>query len=323
MHPLLHIRDEVQLALDQDRPVVALESTLIAHGMPWPQNLETGRLLESRIRDKGAVPATVAVLNGSLRVGLDAEELEQLARSGTDALKVSRRDLPFALAEKRMGATTVAGTLMAAHLAGISVFATGGIGGVHRGWQQSLDISADLPELARSPVAVVCAGAKSILDLPATREQLETYGIPVCGYRTDAFPAFYTRDSGLGVDARVDDPAQWARAFRAQRMLATMGAPHARPNTRNYGGMLVVQPVPAEHEAEAERIEAATRLALEEAEKKAIGGKALTPFLLARIAALTDGASLQSNVRLAENNAILGAQLAVALSKLEGWEEGA
>jgi pseudouridine-5'-phosphate glycosidase len=320
MHPLLRIHPEVQLALDQDRPVVALESTLIAHGMPWPRNLETAQLLEQRIREQGAVPATVAVMEGSLCVGLDPDALELLARSGPKALKLSRRDMPFALADQRIGATTVAGTLMAAHMAGIAVFATGGIGGVHRGWQHSLDISADLPELARSPVAVVCAGAKSILDLPATREQLETYGIPVCGYQTDAFPAFYTRDSGLGVDARVESPAQWAKAFRAQRRLSAISAAHGGLQARHTGGMLVVQPVPEAYEAEAERIEKATQQALKESEAKGLSGKGLTPFLLQRIAELTDGASLESNVRLVENNAILAAQLATALSTLEGWE---
>lgn len=320
MTPLLRIHPEVQLALDQDRPVVALESTIIAHGMPWPRNLETGQLLETRIREAGAVPATIAVVRGSLCIGLDPTELEALAKAGPQVLKVSRRDMPFALANGAMGATTVAGTLMGAQLAGISVFATGGIGGVHRGWQHSLDISADLPELARCPVAVVCAGAKSILDLPATREQLETYGIPVCGYQTDRFPAFYTRDSGLAVDARVDTPEQWAKAFRAQRLLAQTGASHFSASGRLQGGMLVVQPVPAAHEAEAAPIEQATKQALAEAEAQGISGKSLTPYLLKRIAELTEGASLESNVKLVEHNAVLAAQLAVALSALDGWE---
>jgi pseudouridine-5'-phosphate glycosidase len=310
MQPLLRIHPAVQLALDQDRPVVALESTIIAHGMPWPRNHETALRLEAAVRESGAQPATVAVLDGTLRVGLEADELERLAREGGRVAKVSRRDLPFLLARGETGATTVAGTLIAAHMAGIAVFATGGIGGVHRGWQQTGDVSADLPELARSPVAVVCSGAKSILDLGATRERLETYGVPVVGYRTDVLPAFYTRDSGFPVDYRVDEPEDWARAFLIQRRLGL------------EGGMVVANPVPEDREADFHRMETVTREALAEADAQGLRGAALTPFLLRRIAERSGGESLEANVALAEHNAALAGHLAVALAGLDGLERG-
>lgn len=295
----LALKTEVEEALKAGQPVVALESTLISHGLPFPTNLETARRLEDVIRAEGATPATIAVLGGRLRVGLDDAELECLARGG-DIRKVSRRDLPIVAAEGGDGATTVAATMWIAARAGIEVFATGGIGGVHRG--QPFDVSADLPELARTPVAVVCAGAKSILDLPLTLEWLETWGVPVIGYGTDEFPAFYTRSSGLPVDARADSPQQAAEIIRARWDLGLSG------------GVLIVAPVPAEAELPAEEMETAIAQALAAAEAQEIRGKALTPFLLARIAEVTGGDSLRANVALLENNAAIAARIAGALA---------
>jgi len=295
----LTLKAEVEEALEAGRPVVALESTLIAHGLPFPTNLETAHRLENVIRAGGATPATIAVLDGRLRVGLDDAALERLAR-GKNIRKVSRRDLPIVVAQGDDGATTVAATMWIAARARIEVFATGGIGGVHRG--QPFDVSADLPELARTPVAVVCAGAKSILDLPLTLEWLETWGVPVIGYGTDEFPAFYTRSSGLPVDVRVDDPHAAAEIIRARWDLGLSG------------GVLIVVPVPAEAELPAEVMEAAIAQALAAAEEKSIRGKAITPFLLARIAETTGGASLRANVALLENNAAVAARIAGALA---------
>jgi pseudouridine-5'-phosphate glycosidase len=292
--------DEVSAALREGRPVVALESTLIAHGMPWPRNVETALALEATVRAGGAVPATVAIVDGQPRAGLTPAEVERIGRGGRDIPKVSRRDLPLIVARGGTGATTVAGTMIVAALAGIRVFATGGIGGVHRGAATTFDISADLQELARTPVAVVCAGAKSVLDLGLTLEYLETHGVPVIGYRTDRFPAFFSRDSGFGVDARLDQPDAIARAMKTKWDLGL------------DGGVVVANPIPEAHELPRERIELAIAAALREARDGNVTGKAVTPFLLARIEALTGGASLDANVALVTSNAQLAASVAVA-----------
>jgi pseudouridine-5'-phosphate glycosidase len=282
---------------------VALESTVISHGMPWPANLATANLLEAAVRQEGAVPATIAAIDGKIRIGLPPTELERLARGDEPVQKLSRRDLAIRLCQGGLGATTVAATMIAARAAGIQVFATGGIGGVHRGAQQSFDISADLSELSRTPVAVVCAGAKSILDLPLTLEVLETLGVPVLGYGTSAFPAFYSRDSGLKVDAQVDDPAALAAICRTHWQLGLQS------------GVLVANPVPAELALDPDVAEAAIAQALQEAAAQGIRGKDTTPFLLARVKALTGGESLKTNVALIENNARLAARLALALAQ--------
>jgi len=295
----LDLHAEVEEAVRTGRPVVALESTLIAHGLPFPTNLETAHRLEAVIRAEGATPATIAILGGRLKVGLNDAGLEYLARS-EDVRKVSRRDLPIVVAQRGDGATTVAATMWIAARAGIEVFATGGIGGVHRG--QPFDVSADLPELARTPVAVVCAGAKSILDLPLTLEWLETWGVPVIGYGTDEFPAFYTRASGLPVDVRADNPQAAAELIRTRWDLGL------------NGGVLIVAPVPAEAELPADVMETAIAQALTAAETQGIRGKALTPFLLAHIAAATRGDSLRANVALLENNAAIAARIAVVMA---------
>lgn len=297
----LDIKPEVQQALAAGRPVVALESTIIAHGMPWPENVETALQLENAIREKGAVPATVAMLNGRLKAGLDDAELEHLG-TAKNVLKLSRRDIPPAIAAGADGATTVAATMLVAHMAGIKVFVTGGIGGVHRGMETTLDISADLQELARTPVAVVCAGAKSILDLPRTLEYLETHGVAVVGYQTSEFPAFYTRESGLPAPHRLDSPGEIARMLKVQHHLQWPC------------GTVIANPIPKKDEPETAEMEQATQQALAEAEARKISGKQLTPFLLSRIKALTEGRSLQANIKLVLNNARLGAEVAVALS---------
>jgi pseudouridine-5'-phosphate glycosidase len=300
------VSGEVADALRAGRPVVALESTLIAHGMLWPRNRDAALALEAAVRHHGAVPATIALLDGRLKAGLSRDEIERVARAGADIAKASRRDLAILVAAGGSGATTVAGTMVIAALAGIRVFATGGIGGVHRGAGTTLDISADLPELARTPVAVVCAGAKSILDLELTLEYLETHGVPVIGYRTDRFPAFYSRDSGLGVDVRLDAPEDVARVM------------HANWNLDRGGGLIVANPIPEAFELPRDAIERAIDQAVEEARAQGIGGKALTPFLLARINALTGGESLDSNVELVLNNARVAAQVAVAYAGQTG-----
>jgi pseudouridine-5'-phosphate glycosidase len=292
------VHPDVQSALDAGRPVVALESTLITHGLPRPQNLEVALALETAVREAGAVPATIALLAGEISVGLTGEQLEYLARA-EGVRKCSRRDLPIAVGLGQDGATTVAGTMLVAHMAGIRVFATGGIGGVHRG--HPFDVSADLTELGRTPVVVVCAGAKAILDLPLTLEVLETRGVPVIGYGTDQFPAFYTRSSGLPVDVRCDTPQAVAAIARARDAL---GLP---------GGMLVAVPVPAEAELPAADAERAIARAL--AEARGIQGKAVTPFLLDRVSELTGAASLRANVALLLNNARVASLIAAALSQ--------
>ncbi|NUN99281.1 MAG: pseudouridine-5'-phosphate glycosidase [Saprospiraceae bacterium] len=299
----LQLSPSVREALAAQQPVVALESTIIAHGMPYPQNLETALRMENAVRESGAIPATIAILGGKIRVGLDAADLEYLAKTGHQIPKASRRDLPFLLSQGANGATTVASTMIGADLAGIQIFATGGIGGVHRGAAQSMDISADLQELARTSVAVVCAGAKSILDIGLTLEYLETQGVPVLGYQTNEFPAFYTRNSGFGVDYRVDTPEILAEMLEAKWV------------TGLQGGVVIANPIPEQVAADGLAIEHATTLALQEADEQGIRGKAITPFLLARIAALTGGKSLGANIELALNNARLAAQLAVCYSR--------
>lgn len=301
LHEYLKISPAVQKALDEGRPVLALESTIISHGMPYPQNLETARLCEAEARKHGVEPATVAIIHGKLCAGLTDEELEYLAKAGPKVAKASRRDLPILAARGADGATTVAATMIVAAMAGIRVFATGGIGGVHRGAEVTMDISADLEELARTPVAVVCAGAKSILDLGLTLEYLETKGVPVLGYRTETLPAFYTDESDFKVDYRMDSPEEIAAAVTAQR---DMGYP---------GGMLITNPIPHQYAMPKDVIDAAINQALAEAKKQGVKGKATTPFLLARVCELTGGESLKSNIKLVLNNVALGAQIAAAM----------
>lgn len=299
---MLHLHPEVQAALSAKKPMVALESTIISHGMPYPQNVETALRVEQMVRDYGAVPATIAIINGQPTIGLTAAELELVA-STPNVLKVSRRDLPFVMAQRLNGATTVAATMILADLAGIQVFATGGIGGVHRGAQETFDISADLDELARTSVAVVCAGAKSILDLGLTLEYLETKGVPVIGYQTDELPAFYTRKSGFGVDYRIDDVNILAEALRTKWSLGLQG------------GVVVANPIPVAFEMDYKVINAAIENALQQAVQLGIKGKETTPFLLAKIKEITGGQSLESNIQLVLHNAKVAAQLAVALLK--------
>lgn len=298
MYSILEIQPQVQKALNANSPVVALESALISHGLSYPQNLETARALEQAVRENGTVPATIAIIEGKIRVGLTEGELERLATE-KGVRKVSRRDLPIAVARGEDGATTVAATMYVAALAGIEVVATGGIGGVHRG--QSADISADLPELAQTRVAVVCSGAKAILDLPLTLEWLETHGVPILGYETDEFPAFYSRQSGLPVDIRVDTPEEAARIIRTKWELGL------------EGGVLVTVPVPEEAELPREVAEHAIERALAAAEEGGITGKTLTPFLLSQIVHITEGRSMAANVALLKNNAAVAARIASAL----------
>ena len=303
MNKYLDISPEVQKALAEGKPVVALESTIISHGMPYPKNVETAMLVEKTIRDNGAVPATIAIIGGRLKAGLSPEEIEYLGKSGRKVAKVSRRDLAAIVARGADGATTVTTTMIIAHTAGIKVFATGGIGGVHRGAETTMDISADLEELASTPVMVVCAGAKSILDLGLTLEYLETKGVPVIGYGTDELPAFYTRRSGFGVDYRVDTPAQLAAMFKAQQELGMKG------------GMLVTNPIPEQYAMDKEVIDAAIDQAVKESKEQGIHGKETTPFLLARVVELTGGDSLESNIQLVLNNAIVASKTAAELCK--------
>lgn len=301
---LIAIAPEVGDALADGRAVVALESTIITHGMPYPDNLDMARGVEALVRAAGAAPATIALIGGKIRVGLDAAELDQLAAAGADAAKVSRRDLAAILVGKGVGGTTVAATMMAAAAAGIAIFATGGIGGVHRGAEQTFDISADLIELARSPVAVICAGCKSILDIPKTLEVLETQGVPVLGYRTDAFPAFFARTSGHKVGHRFDEPGELAQVIRTQRQLGLRT------------GLLIANPIPEADALPADEIEACIAAACEEADAAGIAGKDMTPFLLERVNALTGGKSLRANIALVKNNAVLAARIAVELARL-------
>ena len=299
----LDIKPEVAKALEEGRAVVALESTIISHGMPYPMNVQTALKVEEIIRKNGAVPATIAILNGRLKVGLSREEIEVLG-NGKNIIKTSRRDIPFIIANKADGATTVASTMIIAALAGVKVFATGGIGGVHRGAQETFDISADLQELARTNVAVICAGAKSILDIGLTLEYLETQGVPVVGFGTDELPAFYTRKSGFGVDYRVDSPELLATALKAKWDLGLKG------------GVVIANPIPEKYEMDYDAITNAIENALKELKEKGIKGKESTPFLLGKVKEITGGASLDSNIELVYNNAKVAAQIAVELAKL-------
>ena len=304
MNKYLDVNPEVAAAIAAGKPVVALDSTIISHGMPYPQNVETALNVEKIIRENGAVPATIAIIGGRLKAGLTAEEIEYFGKKGRAIHKASRRDLAVLCAQGEDGATTVTTTMIIAHMAGIRFFATGGIGGVHRGAETTMDISADLEELARTPVMVVCAGAKSILDLGLTLEYLETKGVPVLGYQTNELPAFYTRKSGFSVDYRMDSPEELASAFKAQNDMA-LG-----------GGMLVTNPIPEEFSMPKEVIDAAIDQAIAECNAQGVKGKETTPFLLARVAELTGGDSLASNIQLVYNNAKLTAQTAAAYCKL-------
>ena len=300
MQQFLLYSPEVAAARAAGKAIVALESTIISHGMPYPQNVQMAREVEQIIRDAGAVPATIAIMDGKICIGLNEQQLELLGTS-PDAMKVSRRDLPFVLAQRKLGATTVAATMICAELAGISVFVTGGIGGVHRGAETSFDISADLQELAHTSVAVVCAGVKSILDIGLTLEYLETYGVPVVSVGQRGFPAFFTRESGFNADFQLDTPAEQAAFIHTKWQLGLKG------------GVVVSNPVPAAEAMPKEEIDAITEQALQEAEAQGITGKQVTPFLLSRIKQLTDGRSLATNIALVKNNARCGAALALAM----------
>jgi pseudouridine-5'-phosphate glycosidase len=301
MHSFLLFSPEVAAARTAGRPVVALESTIISHGMPYPQNVQTARKVEQIIRDAGAVPATIAIMDGRICIGLSSEQLETLG-TASDAIKVSRRDLAYVLSQRLLGATTVAATMICAQLAGIDVFVTGGIGGVHRGAETSFDISADLQELAQTSVAVVCAGVKSILDIGLTLEYLETHGVPVVSVGQPGFPAFFTRESGFDADFRIDGAEDQARFIRTKWQLGLQG------------GVVVSNPVPAQFAMPKEEIDRITEQALREADEQGVTGKKVTPFLLARIKELTEGRSLATNIALVEHNALVGARLAVALN---------
>lgn len=296
----LEIAPEVRKALANGDPVVALESTIISHGMPYPQNVETALRVEEIVRENGAVPATTAIIGGKLKCGLKKEEIEYLGKKGLEVTKCSRRDIPMAIARGFDGATTVATTMIIAHMAGVSIFATGGIGGVHRGAQETMDISADLEELANTPVMVVCAGAKAILDIPLTLEYLETKGVPILGYQTDKLPAFYTRSSKFNVDYRVDSPLEAAKAFEAQRGAGL------------HTGMLMANPIPEEFSMDEETINNAIEAAVKEACEKGVKGKDSTPFLLSKVKDITGGSSLDANIELVFNNAKVAAQIAKA-----------
>ena len=302
--PYLDIHPDVAVALAAGKPVVALESTIISHGMPYPHNVATALQVEAQVRAHGATPATIAIINGRLKAGLSHEEIEHLGKTGRSVVKVSRRDIPFIVASKVTGATTVASTMIIAAMAGIRVFATGGIGGVHRGAELSFDISADLQELATTPVAVVCAGAKSILDLRLTLEYLETHGVPVVGYQTSSLPAFFTRDSDYAVDYRLDSAAEIAQVM------------HAKWAMQLRGGLVIANPVPQAFAMPRSVIDPAIAQALQEAKAQNIQGKESTPFLLARVCEITGGDSLAANIQLVLNNARLAAGIAVNYAAL-------
>ncbi len=305
MKQYLNISAEVKSALQNNRPVVALESTIISHGMPYPQNVQTALMVEQIVRDAGCVPATIAIVDGKLTVGCSKEQIDLLGRLGTKVAKVSRRDIPFIIAKGLNGATTVASTMYIANLAGIQVFATGGIGGAHRHSEKTMDISADLDELQQTSVLVVCAGAKSILDIGLTLECLETRGVPVVGFQTEDMPAFYTQKSGYKVDYRLDTAREIAEAFFAQRQIGLQG------------GMLVTNPIPDSYAMDSQYISENIRRAVDEAELLGIAGKQLTPYLLDKIQRLTGGKSLQANIELVYNNARLASQIARELCKLK------
>ena len=304
MNRYLDISPEVQKALADGKPVVALESTIISHGMPYPKNVETALNVERIIRENGAVPATIAIIGGRLKCGLTPEEIEYFGKKGRAIAKASRRDIAALCARGEDGATTVTTTMMIAHMAGVRFFATGGIGGVHRGAETTMDISADLEELANTPVTVICAGAKAILDLGLTLEYLETHGVPVIGYGTKELPAFYSRHSGFSVDYRCDTPEEIARIFYAQTQMGLKG------------GMLVTNPIPEEYAMDDQGINSAIDQAVAESVEQGIKGKEITPFLLARVAELTGGDSLASNIQLVYNNARLAAKIASAFQKM-------
>ena len=299
---MLDIATEVSAALDANKPVVALESTIISHGMPYPRNVETAMAVEAALRDGGAIPATIAVLNGKLKVGLSPDEIQSLGQLGLDAIKCSRRDLPFVVARRMNGATTVAATMIIAAMASIRVFATGGIGGVHRGVEETMDVSADLEELANTNVAVVCAGVKSILDIGRTLEYLETKGVPVIGYQTDNLPAFYSRDSGFPVDYRVDTAEEIAAAIKAKWAM------------KLNGGLLIGVPLPEEHAMPKEEIDSVIVDAIAEMQQQGISGKEATPYLLGSIVERTGGKSLDTNIQLILNNARVAAEIAAKMT---------
>ncbi len=304
MKEYITLSEEVKQAKEQGKPIVALESTIISHGMPYPQNVQTAREVEQIIRDNGAVPATIAIVNGKIKIGLSDEELEMFGKS-SDVAKASRRDLAYLLATKKLGATTVAATMVCAELADIPIFVTGGIGGVHRGAETTMDISADLEELAQTNVAVICAGAKSILDLGLTLEYLETKGVPVIGYQTDVLPAFYTRSSQFAVNFRADDVETISNTLKTKWDLNLKG------------GAVIANPIPEEDAMDEKTITDIIETALKEAKEKHISGKEVTPFLLAKVKELTAGKSLEANIALVKNNAVLGAKIAVSLGNLK------
>jgi len=305
MNSYLDLNPKVKQALAANRPIVALESTIISHGMPYPKNLETAMQVSQTVRDNGAVPATIAIINGRLKAGLTKSEIELLAKEGQKVLKTSRRDLPYVVSKKLNGATTVAATMIIAKIAGIKIFATGGIGGVHRGATETYDVSADLQELAHTSVAVVCAGAKAILDLNLTLEYLETQGVPVLGYQTEELPAFYTRKSGLKVDYRLDSPQEIAQFLKSKWAL------------KLKGGVVITNPVPETYQMDYDVIMKTIDDALLEADKLGIKGKESTPFLLEKIANLTQGKSLETNIKLVLNNATLAAKIACSMSDVK------
>lgn len=300
----MDIKDEVKQALEAGQPVVALESTIISHGMPYPENVQTARRVESIVRENGAIPATIAIIKGRLKVGLTDSELEEFGKNGPSIQKTSRRDFPFVISQKIDGATTVAATMIIAQMAEIPVFVTGGIGGVHRGAQESFDISADLEELSKTNVAVVCAGAKSILDIGLTLEYLETRGVPVIGYQTKTFPAFYTRRSDFSVDYTLKTPEEMAQAIYSKWAMGL------------DGGVVIANPIPEEHALDENLINDAINKALSDATKKGIHGKQTTPFLLEAVKTITDGKSLKANIELVYHNAQVGAQISKALSRI-------
>jgi pseudouridine-5'-phosphate glycosidase len=304
MKEYLVISSEVQQALKKNRPVVALESTIISHGMPYPKNVETALRVEEIVRENGAVPATIAIIGGKLSVGISHEEIDYLGKKGLDVTKASRRDIPVLVSRGEDGATTVAATMIIANMAGVKLFATGGIGGVHRGAETTMDISADLEELSNTNVTVICAGAKSILDLGLTLEYLETKGVPVIGYQTEELPAFYTRESGFKVNYRMDSPLEIAKALKAKTELGLKGA------------MLVANPIPEEYSMDKDVINKAIEDAIVEANNLGVKGKDITPFLLDKIQKITAGKSLEANIQLVYNNVKLGAQIAKELCKL-------
>jgi pseudouridylate synthase len=304
LNQYLTYSEEVQAAKQQGKPIVALESTIISHGMPYPQNVKTAREVEQIIRDNGAVPATIAIVDGKIKIGLSDEELEMFGKS-SDVAKASRRDLAYLIATKKLGATTVAATMICAEAAGINIFVTGGIGGVHRGAETTMDISADLEELGQTNVAVICAGAKSILDLGLTMEYLETKGVPVIGYQTDVLPAFYTRRSEFPLNIKADDVDTIAATLKVKWDL----------NLR--GGAVIANPIPEEHAMDEQLITSVIQSALKEAEENNISGKNVTPFMLGKVKELTEGKSLDANIALVKNNAVVGAKLAVSLHSMK------